>query len=260
MKRPSFQFYPHDWMSDIKLRSVSVQARGLLIDLMCIMHQAEPYGTLCLSKKPIKTQAICSSICLDFASYEVLLNELLEEKVLHRDENGIIYSKRMVHDEHVRQVRAAAGSEGGKKRFAQANAQANDKAIAKSKDQAKFKQMVVDEDVDIDGEFKKGGAGGKRKPAQSKIDPEFLPDQKSVEWCLTTYPGVNVSAETTKFVDYFIAKGTRYSDWQQAWKNWMGRAAERVPSKPAVSRHVGLNEIDHARGLGDENDDGSYTL
>ena len=46
MKRPSFQFYPGDWLHDTGLRACSLAARGLWIDIVCFMHQAEPYGHL----------------------------------------------------------------------------------------------------------------------------------------------------------------------------------------------------------------------
>lgn len=53
MKRPAFQFYPGDWQRDAALRSCSVPARGLLIEMICIMHDAEPYGHLRVNGKPI---------------------------------------------------------------------------------------------------------------------------------------------------------------------------------------------------------------
>ena len=48
-KRPAFQFYPESWRTDAELRSCSLAARGLWIDLMCVMHQCKPYGHLVLA-------------------------------------------------------------------------------------------------------------------------------------------------------------------------------------------------------------------
>ena len=45
-KRPSFQFYPDDWRADNELHICSLAARGLWIEMMMIMHNATPYGTL----------------------------------------------------------------------------------------------------------------------------------------------------------------------------------------------------------------------
>lgn len=46
VKRPSFQFYPEAWLADIALRAASSGARGLWIDMICLMHQGTPYGHL----------------------------------------------------------------------------------------------------------------------------------------------------------------------------------------------------------------------
>ena len=40
MKLPSFQFYPGDWMKDPGLRSVSLEARGLWIDMLCLLFES----------------------------------------------------------------------------------------------------------------------------------------------------------------------------------------------------------------------------
>ena len=45
-KLPAIQFYVGDWMKDPALRSVSVEARGLWIDLLCIMHESPRRGYL----------------------------------------------------------------------------------------------------------------------------------------------------------------------------------------------------------------------
>lgn len=50
MRRPSFQFYPSDWRNDAGLKLCSMGARGLWIEMICIMHASEPYGHLCAAK------------------------------------------------------------------------------------------------------------------------------------------------------------------------------------------------------------------
>ena len=53
MKRPSFQFYPSDWLRDTALRSCSTGARGLWMDMICFMHEGSPYGHLKVGDKVI---------------------------------------------------------------------------------------------------------------------------------------------------------------------------------------------------------------
>lgn len=46
MKRPSFQFYPADWRNNAKLRRCSPAARGVWVDVLCLLHDADEYGVL----------------------------------------------------------------------------------------------------------------------------------------------------------------------------------------------------------------------
>ncbi len=45
-KLPAFQFYPGDWLKDPAVRSLPLEARGLWIDLLCIMHESDRRGYL----------------------------------------------------------------------------------------------------------------------------------------------------------------------------------------------------------------------
>lgn len=122
MKRPSFQFYPKDWLTDIALRTCSLEARGLWIDLLCLMHEGEPYGHLTLPNGvPIDSKILTNflpnrdqNVTRSLRKCDQILTELHTKGVLKREEKtGIFYSKRMVEDELLRKVRAESGSKGG---------------------------------------------------------------------------------------------------------------------------------------------------
>ncbi len=112
MKRPSFQFYPGDWQHDNALRICSVGARGLWIEMICIMHQAEPYGYLKVNQAPILPASLARMVGASTKEVEGWLNELESSGVFDRD-NGVIFSRRMVKDEKTRKVRAEGGKLGG---------------------------------------------------------------------------------------------------------------------------------------------------
>lgn len=113
-KLPSFQFYPGDWMKDPKLRSVSSGARGLWIDMLCMMFESDPRGYLqTATAQPLSTVQIArmtGNCSLDDA--EEWLAELENSGVLSRTQTGVIYSRRLVRDEHIRSVRSEAGLKG----------------------------------------------------------------------------------------------------------------------------------------------------
>ena len=113
MKRPSFQFYPSDWLRDTALRSCSPSARGLWIDMICFMHEGNPYGHLKVGNKVILPANLASMVGATLLEVEGWLSELHHAGVYEIADTGEIYSKRMVRDECLRNKRAEGGKLGG---------------------------------------------------------------------------------------------------------------------------------------------------
>lgn len=107
--RPSFQFYPADWLRDPGLRSCSLGARGLWIDMLCFMHEAEPYGHLRLNGHDISIETLARMIGSHAKELKGYLLELETSGVFSRTESGTIYSRRMVRDHDLRIRRGASG-------------------------------------------------------------------------------------------------------------------------------------------------------
>jgi hypothetical protein len=118
LKRPAFQFYPADWRKDMALQSCSVSARGLWVDMLCIAHECEPYGHLTVNGKAMTPAQIGRHTGLTERECSKLLDELADSGVSSVTAEGVIFSRRMVRDEEVRNKRAEggkAGSEHGEK-------------------------------------------------------------------------------------------------------------------------------------------------
>jgi len=113
MKRPSFQFYPGDWLRDTGLRSCSAAARGLWMDILCFMHEGSPYGYLKVNHKVILPPNLARMCGLTLEETEGCLAELAEAGVFETDADGVIFSRRMIRDEELRNKRAACGHLGG---------------------------------------------------------------------------------------------------------------------------------------------------
>lgn len=113
MKRPSFQFYPGDWLRDTALRSVSVGARGAWIDMLCMMHDGAPYGYLKVNLKVILPVNLARILGATLPEVEGWLSELSQAGVYSTDRDGCIYSRRMIRDEELREKRAKGGFSGG---------------------------------------------------------------------------------------------------------------------------------------------------
>ena len=111
-KRPAFQFYPSDWRTDPGLRLCSIAARGLWIEMLCLMHEGEPYGHLTVQGRQISSDMLARLVGEPPASVKKWLKELEENDVFSLSEEGVIFSRRMVRDEEVRERRAAGGEAG----------------------------------------------------------------------------------------------------------------------------------------------------
>ncbi len=46
MKRPSFQFYPSDWVGNSNLKRCTHAEKGVWLEIMCLLHDSEEYGLL----------------------------------------------------------------------------------------------------------------------------------------------------------------------------------------------------------------------
>lgn len=101
--QPWIKFYPRDWRGDQALRLVSLRARGLWIEMLCIMHEASPYGHLLVGALPIEDAALARVVGSDVEEVQALLVELRTAGVFRQTRQGVIFSKRMT-DDHKRSV------------------------------------------------------------------------------------------------------------------------------------------------------------
>jgi len=99
MSQPWMKFYPRDWRGDQALRVVSLAARGLWMEMLCIMHEASPRGHLIIGSSPVTDDALARSVGVGTAEVQALLVELRNAGVFDQSRNGVILSRRMIADE-----------------------------------------------------------------------------------------------------------------------------------------------------------------
>jgi len=122
MKRPSFQFYPEDWLSNSNLRRCSHEEKGIWIDVMCLLHDQEEYGIVrwplkevaqAVGSTPAKLKGLVTKGVLKGADTGTLAPELVyvprsgrrdgDPVTLIPEQPGPVwYSSRMVVDEYKR--------------------------------------------------------------------------------------------------------------------------------------------------------------
>ncbi len=104
-KLPAMQFYPGDWFKDPALRSVSLESRGLWIDLLCLMFESDRRGYLQhATGAPVTNEQIARMVGCSVEQALRALQELEDCGVFSRTRDGIIYSRRMERDERERSL------------------------------------------------------------------------------------------------------------------------------------------------------------
>lgn len=145
--QPYLPLYVDDWMNNNKLKMCSLEARGLMIQIMCAMHKSDKYGEVLLNQKFKQTDNQIKNFAFQLArlcasSFDEVIKpftELLEEEVLEIEADNII-CRRMVKDANISLKRSQAGKAGGK---ATQEKDKNPANFAEAKGEAKDRQNPV---------------------------------------------------------------------------------------------------------------------
>jgi hypothetical protein len=92
-------FHPGDWLGDAALRLVSVPARGLWFEMLCLMAFSEKRGHLLLNHQPMPPEKLARVVGATVDEVVAWLKELEAERVFSRSEDGTIYNRRMVRED-----------------------------------------------------------------------------------------------------------------------------------------------------------------
>lgn len=114
MKMPAMQFYPADWRKDLAVQALGYFERGVWFEMLCLMHESSERGVLLLNEVPMPDDVVARLLGLDNQTLNQTLSTLLTYGVAkRRHDDNAIYSKRMVADEKLCEIRRSAGKLGG---------------------------------------------------------------------------------------------------------------------------------------------------
>ncbi|MFS8366491.1 winged helix-turn-helix domain-containing protein [Acetobacter oryzifermentans] len=107
------KFWWQDHERDPALRLCSLAAQGLWMRLLCLMHEAEPYGHLCVNGKPLHPRQIAQMVGVSPQQVRRYMAELQDAGVYATTAEGVPYSRRLVRDRAASDAGAAWGRTGG---------------------------------------------------------------------------------------------------------------------------------------------------
>jgi hypothetical protein len=122
---PFMRFFVNDWLSDPCVRALTLPARGLWFEMLCQMWKglekgqseglSKGFGRGYLAQangKAITDEQLARLAGISVEEVKTLLPEMEDVGVFSRTDEGVIYSRRIVRDEKIRQERAAGGELG----------------------------------------------------------------------------------------------------------------------------------------------------
>lgn len=121
-----------DWRGDAALQRCSFAAKGLWMDMLCLLNDGQPYGHLRSDGINLNAGDLTDLIPKSSKKQiEKLLVELETKRVFSRTEGGTIYSRRMVRDGNLSEKGTEAAEKRWGKRNGPPNGSGNGKATAR---------------------------------------------------------------------------------------------------------------------------------
>jgi len=221
-------------MKDPNLARATKAEKGFFIDLLCLMFECDERGVIATAGCHWSDDEITGAICGDKTENLLCLQGLLRKGVIHRNESGAIYSRRMVRDEEIRKTRASCGVLGGRPTV--------EKKQNESKAKAKRKQNITP------------SSSSSSSTSTTNIHTPIVPLkpqlQKTADFIQTTEPFKSGSFDVVHFltragavykpeqidaalreiVDYCARKPiweTKRRDWPRTIIAWLKRSQKR---------------------------------
>ena len=115
---PYIKFFPSDWLSEESLRLVSPAARGVWIDLICLMAKNERRGYLELNGGVNPTLPQLGRL-VGLSAQEIgpLIDELKHAGTCSIDAKGVLFCRRLVRDTEAYEQAVTYGKQGGNPRL-----------------------------------------------------------------------------------------------------------------------------------------------
>lgn len=214
--QPAFMFYVQDWLCESTLKMVSMGARGLWIDVLCLLARSPIKGYLLTPLgHPAGVDWLAKQLGRPVDEIAPLWQELLDAGTPRSDAQGRVYSKRMVADKTLAEKRAEAGRLGGK---------------AKQKPSKTKQGQAAPETEDEDEGENEVEQSKKTTPGEALV---ALYGEK------VKVPSLDTSRhQATKNADRRIREGDTFDDLEQAVLNYAEHCLLRK-SEPEFRKNAG---------------------
>lgn len=225
-RRPADLWFWNDWFSSFDVRSCSLAARGLWIDMLGVMRNAEVKGALTVNGKQIGIKELTNITGASEKEVAVLLKELEDHEVFSRLEDGTIINRRMYREGELSQKRAIAGRKGMAVRY-----QADNNILTAL---GSNKPLTTLEDEDEESLIDSSSDKKAEKPVFnfSSRSWENITDADIAEW-QEAFPACDIKAELSKMKVWILAnpKKGKKSNYRKFIVGWINRTQDAGGTK-----------------------------
>lgn len=220
---PYVKWHGRDWLGDPLLRMITPEVRGVWIDLLCAMMEADPYGHLAVNGKPMSDEQAARLIGTDIGTYKGCLKVIEESGISSRTADGLLYSRRLVRDHELFLCASNSGRKGG-----------GNPALRMKKNQEARSQKP-----EAKGSLKPPIEGGIKVDDNPSKSAKF---QKPTAIQVAEYGksiGYNIDGE--RFIDFYTSKGwlvgkTPMKDWKACVRTWKKADEKQSPPQKSAKR------------------------
>lgn len=216
MKLPAIQWYPGDWLRDPGVQALSYEDQGIWFAILMRMWEGEDRGKLTLNGAAMPVEALARLLGLDNQKVNQTLTTLSTYGVTSVEpDTGIIFSRRMVRDEQLRNIRVECGKKGGNPRLVnQKSNQSLTTGVKQIPTPSSSSSSSEDSIVPICG----------TTPIPRKRFTPPTPDEVRVYG-----KEIEFAIDAEAFCDYYAARGWAYGtgkpmkDWKAAVRYWRSK-------------------------------------
>lgn len=246
-ERPWLKWYPADWRADPKLRACEPISRYVWMEMLGLMHEAEPYGHLILSGRAMDYRTLSRLIGVDLGEVKRAVKELEDRGVFSRTDGGVIFSRRMIRDEQKRKTRQENGSRGGSPiLIEQRDRRCLDNHLDNQQDKPQrpeARDQILDADASREGARARPppplllvadrgttdeeGGHARRAKRKTRLAADWQPDCQDCDYAAARgHDGGWIGEQADAFRDYHAAKATTAADWHASWRTWVRHAEQ----------------------------------
>lgn len=216
---------------------LSPMARLLYIATWC---EADKEGRLTWKPMTFKLRYFPGDSC----EIQAMCKELVDAKLVVPYDDGLAYIPKFSTHQHINPRESAS-----------ILPEPKTARVSTRRDASARVNSEIDAQGGREGKGKEGkdiGASDESQPKtasrKSRLPDDFVPSFSGVN--AAKEAGLDVQAELRKFADHHVAKGSVMSDWQAAWRTWIGKAVEFGRGGPSKSQ---AGDTSWLEGTGFEN-------